>query len=60
MPQIFHRSFNTISKVTIFGAVFIAAGLCGFAAIFYRSSYVTESHLAFVQRSPRLPHSSVR
>jgi hypothetical protein len=52
MPQIFHRSFNTISKVTIFGAVFIVAGLCWFAAIFYRSSYVTESHLAFVQPVP--------
>jgi hypothetical protein len=52
MPQIFHRSFNTISKVTIFGAVFIAAGLCWFAAIFYRSSYVTESHLAYVQPVP--------
>ena len=33
MPQIFHRSFNTISRVTIFGAVFIAAGLCWFAAV---------------------------
>src|SRR5580658_7723652 len=52
MAQIFHRSFNTLSRVTIFGAVFIAAGLCWFAAVFYRSSYVTESHIAFVQPVP--------
>ena len=52
MPQIFHRSFNTISRVTIFGAVFIAAGLCWFAAVIYRSSYVTESHIALVQPVP--------
>ena len=52
MPQIFHRSFNTISRVMIFGAVFIAAGLCWFAAVIYRSSYVTESHIALVQPVP--------
>src|SRR5436190_8033636 len=41
MPQIFHRSFNTISKVTIFGAVFFLA-LGGWAwAKFVRSDYVT-------------------
>jgi hypothetical protein len=49
MPQIFHRSFNTISKATIFGAAFIAAVLGWFLAVFYRSSYVTETHIAYVQ-----------
>jgi hypothetical protein len=52
MAQIFHRSFNTISKATIFGAVFIAGGLGWFMAVFYRSSYVTESHIAYVQPVP--------
>ena len=27
MPQIFHRSANTISKVSIFGGIFILAGI---------------------------------
>jgi hypothetical protein len=52
MPQIFHRSFNTISRLTIFGAVFILAGLCWFLAVLYRSSYVTELHIAYVQPVP--------
>jgi hypothetical protein len=41
MPQIFHRSFNVISKVSILGAVFILAGLGWVAAKVSRSSYVT-------------------
>jgi hypothetical protein len=52
MPQIFHRSFNTLSKVSIFGAVFFLAGLGWALAVFYRSSYVTESHIAYVQPVP--------
>jgi hypothetical protein len=52
MPQIFYRSFNVLSRVTIFGAVFIAAGLSWFAAVIHRSSYVTESHIALVQPVP--------
>ncbi len=41
MPQIFHRSFNTISRLTIFGAVFILAFLGWCMAVVARSSYVT-------------------
>ena len=52
MPQIFHRSFNTISRLTIFGAVVILGGLCWFLAVLYRSSYVTETHIAYVQPVP--------
>jgi uncharacterized membrane protein HdeD (DUF308 family) len=26
MPQVFHPSMNTISRVTVFGAVFVIAG----------------------------------
>ena len=52
MAQIFHRSFNTISKVSIFGAVFFVTGLGWAAAVFYRSSYVTDYHQAHVQPVP--------
>ncbi|MGH2541422.1 MAG: cytochrome c3 family protein [Ardenticatenaceae bacterium] len=41
MPQIFHRSTNTISRVTIFGAVFIVAGLMGIGYTVYRSPVIT-------------------
>jgi hypothetical protein len=41
VPQIFHRSFNTISRVTIFGAVFFAAFLGWCISVVARSSYVT-------------------
>lgn len=52
MPQIFHRSFNTISKVSIFGAVFILAVAAWVLAVFYRSSYVTASFIAWEQPVP--------
>ena len=52
MPQIFHRSFNTISRVSIFGDVFILA-LFGWALyVLGRSSYVTQAHIARVQPVP--------
>ena len=43
MPQIFHRSTNTIARVSIFGAVFFIAGLLVLAAAISRSSWVTEA-----------------
>jgi hypothetical protein len=54
MPQVFHRSFNTISKVTMFGAVFIVAGLGWVAWVMARSSYVTN---AGVTRDQPVPFS---
>lgn len=42
MPQIFHPSFNTISRVTIFGAIFFLAAAVWGAYQFVRSPYVTE------------------
>lgn len=42
MPQIFHPSTNTFAKGTIFGAVFILAGVAAAGGIFVRSSYVTQ------------------
>jgi len=52
MPQVFHPSTNTLSRVSIFGAVFfIAATLWGLAAI-NRSSYVTWAGVAREQPVP--------
>jgi hypothetical protein len=40
MPQIFHPSMNTISRTTIFGAVFILAMLGWLVLTFVRLPYV--------------------
>ena len=42
MAQIFHRSTNTISRVSIFGALFFIAGLLWLIAQINRSAYITE------------------
>jgi hypothetical protein len=41
MSQIFHRSANTLAKVSIFGALFVIAGAIWLAMQLNRSSYVT-------------------
>jgi hypothetical protein len=41
MAQIFHSSMNAFAKGTIFGAVFILAGVAWAGSILVRSSYVT-------------------
>jgi hypothetical protein len=41
MPQIFHPSMNTVSRATIFGAVFILAGAGWLALRIARSPYVS-------------------
>jgi hypothetical protein len=46
MSQIFHRSTNTIARVSIFGAVFIVAGLLGLFDEVNRSPWVTQAHVA--------------
>jgi len=46
MSQIFHRSANTIARVSIFGAVFFVAGLLGLFAEVNRSPWMTEAHVA--------------
>jgi Zn ribbon nucleic-acid-binding protein len=45
MPQIFHRSANTISRVSIFGAVFFVAALLGIFDEVNRSGWVTEARV---------------
>ena len=52
MPQIFHRSFNTISKVTLFGAVFFLTALGWVAWVMARSSYVTNIGVTHEQPVP--------
>ena len=42
MPQIFHPSMNTIARASIFGAVFILAGVGWIMWLLYRSSYYTQ------------------
>lgn len=42
MPQVFHPSMNTIARASIFGAVFILAGIGWVLWSFYRSSYTTQ------------------
>ena len=39
--QIFHRSTNTLSRATIFGAVFVVAGLGWALNELQRSPYIT-------------------
>jgi len=46
MPQIFHGSANTLSRFSIFGAVFFVAGLLGLFNEVNRSTWVTEAHVA--------------
>jgi cytochrome c7-like protein len=52
MSQIFHHSTNTLSKVSIFGAVFIVAGVVWLTLEVNRSSYVTRAHEARSQPVP--------
>jgi hypothetical protein len=46
MAQIFHRSTNTLSRVTIFGALFFAGLLLWLLMILMRSDYYTGAHVA--------------
>jgi hypothetical protein len=52
MAQIFHPAFNAISRVSIFGGVFIIAGLCWVMGEVYRSPYVTQASVARDQPLP--------
>jgi hypothetical protein len=52
MAQIFHRSFNTLSRVSIFGGVFILAAAGWTWAKFVRSDYVTGANVVIDQPVP--------
>ena len=46
MPQIFHRSANTIARVSIFGALFFVGGLLLLLYQIDRSGWVTLEHVS--------------
>ena len=52
MTQIFHRSTNTLARVSIFGAVFLVAVLLTVFAILDRSSYSTGQGIILAQPVP--------
>lgn len=52
MPQVFHRSTNTISKVSLFGAVLVAAGAFGVLDAMARSGYGTRQGVVLEQPVP--------
>jgi hypothetical protein len=52
MSQIFHHSTNTLSKFSIFGAVFLAAGALWLTMEVNRSPYVTGAQIAREQPVP--------
>src|SRR5712692_3824745 len=52
MAQIFHRSTNTLSKLSIFGAIFILAAASYVLYIVGKSPYVTEVNIAREQPVP--------
>ena len=52
MPQIFHRSFNVLSRVSIFGAIFFLAALGWVAAKTVRAPYYTGAFTALEQPVP--------
>lgn len=54
MSQIFHRSTNTLSRLSIYGAVFALTGLGWVGLEVNRSPYVTQ---AFLARSQPVPFS---
>ena len=52
MAQIFHPSFNTLSRVSIFGSVFILGAVAWGTERIFRSSYVTQVNVAREQPIP--------
>jgi hypothetical protein len=55
MSQIFHRSANTLSKLSIFGVLGLVGGLILFAIVLARSSYTTRAH-EFVEQPLQFSH----
>jgi Cytochrome c7 and related cytochrome c len=52
MSQIFHRSTNTISRVSIYAAVFVVAGLLWLLMALDRSPYTTKQGIVLTQPVP--------
>jgi hypothetical protein len=52
MAQIFHRSTNTISKVSILGSVFILVAVSWLLTVIFRSDYLTGARVVREQPVP--------
>ncbi|MGZ8487530.1 MAG: cytochrome c3 family protein [Candidatus Binatia bacterium] len=52
MSQVFHRSTNTIARLSIFGLVFLLGALLWLIAAISRSSYITDTDVARAQPVP--------
>jgi len=52
MPQVFHRSTNTIAKVSLLGSLILGAFLVWVCLVFTRSSYGTDAGVVRVQPVP--------
>ena len=52
MPQFFHRSTNTIARITILAAVFLVCVASWLLASVFRSDYLTEAHVVREQPVP--------
>jgi hypothetical protein len=52
VPQVFHRSTNTIARVSIFGTLFVVAAAGYGLNLLNRSSYVTGANVALEQPVP--------
>lgn len=52
MPQIFHPSTNTFSKASIFGAVFLIAGVAWVLLTIFRSPFVSRVNVPIEQPVP--------
>ena len=55
MPQIFHPSANTLSKLSLAGIVGLVGGLIGVAMLLGRSSYVTRAN-EYVEQPVQFSH----
>jgi len=55
MPQIFRRSANTLSKLSLFGALSLVGGLILLALVLARSSYVTRAN-EFIEQPIQFSH----
>ena len=55
MPQIFHRSANTLSKLSLFGVLSLVVGLILLMMLLGRSSYVTRAN-EFVEQPIQFSH----
>jgi len=55
MPQIFRRSVNTLSKVSLFGVLSLVGGLILLAMVLGRSSYVTRAN-EYVEQPIQFSH----